>query len=176
MTQPKHYPPFRKQGHSLTDEERAQAKDAFLLAFSKTGNYGQSAIAAKVSRSTVDDWRRDDPEFAKRYQLAESDAADAIRGEITRRGITGWEEPVYQHGKKVGSVRKYSDQLLALLARARLPEFKEKLDVTTAGQPLGNYYAALIVNNPELSELAARLAEATSLDSSGISPDSQPEQ
>lgn len=86
--------------------------------------------------------------------------------------MDGWTEDVYQGAKKVGTVRKYSDRLLELLARSRMPEFREKLDVTTQGTPLA--YVNIIAN-PELAEYAARLAEASYIDASGTSESSEPD-
>jgi hypothetical protein len=45
-----------------------------------------------------------------------------IEDEMLRRGVEGWDEPVYQKGELVGHVRKYSDQMLAQLHRIRRPD------------------------------------------------------
>jgi hypothetical protein len=47
--------------------------------------------------------------------------------EIRRRAIEGWNDPVYQMGQRVGSVRKYSDVLLIFLAKRLMPEYRDKV-------------------------------------------------
>jgi hypothetical protein len=143
----------RRQGQQLTPEEKAQAREKFLDAFAKTGNVSQSASYADVDRGTVYDWRNTDPVFAAKFADAELEANDVIRAEIHRRAIEGWEEPVVSAGKLVTHVRKYSDTLLTLLARARMPEFRDKLDVN------GN----LTVGAYRMIEQASQDAETTQL-------------
>ena len=58
---------------------------------------------------------------------------DAIRQELARRGIEGWDEPVYWQGQIVGHIRRYSDRALIALAQMRLPEARNQLDVNLAG-------------------------------------------
>ena len=49
--------------------------------------------------------------------------------EIFRRAQEGWDEPVYggrYRQEVVGSVRRYSDRLLELRAKALMPEYRDK--------------------------------------------------
>ena len=55
--------------------------------------------------------------------------------EAWRRGKAGVLKPVYQGGKKVGSVREYSDTLPILCSKARDPEKyrdRQQIDVTAS--------------------------------------------
>lgn len=106
----------------------AKKKKAFLVAFRKTGNMGDTAALVGTTRATVYDWRHHDPEFSKAYDAAEEDAADAIEAEVHRRAVLGWEEPLSWQGQLTGDVvRKYSDMLLGLLIKAHKPErFRER--------------------------------------------------
>lgn len=147
-------PPARPYGVPLTDEERAAAQDAFLSAFRETGVVRYGADAAGVSRNTILDWRTRYPDFGARYQEALDDADDVVRAEIHRRGVEGWLEPVYQGGKKVGTIRRYSDNILKLLAQSRMSEYRDRVDVTSAGQPLGSYeHIAELAADGEASQL-----------------------
>jgi len=54
-----------------------------------------------------------------------------LEQEVRRRAVEGIEEAVYSGGEQVGTVRRFSDRLLALLMRARKPdEFGDKLAVS----------------------------------------------
>ena len=114
---------------------RKAAQAAFLAAFEKSANVTQACRAADIDRSTFYDWMEKYETFSLLYHQAEQTANDNIRAEIFRRGHDGWDEAVYQLGKYRGTVRKYSDTLLIFLAKARMPEFREKqsLEVTTPG-------------------------------------------
>jgi hypothetical protein len=139
----------------MSDEERRETRAAFLLHFREKAVLRYACAAANVDRTTIEYWREHDKAFAKQYAQALADAEDRIREEIDRRAIEGWEEPLvsggnlvyeyipqmeadgvtpvvdkygrpkYTRGPKV-TVRKYSDTLLAKLASARLPEFKQE--------------------------------------------------
>lgn len=144
----------RRPGDNMEPDERRDAQAAFLLAFRDTAVVRYSAEAAGVSRQAVDYWRKHDKPFARRYEEAETDAADRIRQEVIRRAVEGVEEPLvsggqlvyeqvpmlnkdgspvedkygrpkYQRGPRV-TVRKYSDTLMAHLAQWRLPEAKRE--------------------------------------------------
>jgi hypothetical protein len=144
----------RKPGDHMSDEERREARAAFLLHFREKAVLRYACAAANVDRTTIEYWREHDKTFAKQYAEALKDAEDRIRGEIDRRALEGWEEPLvsggqlvyeyvpameadgvtpvedkygrpkYVRGRQV-TVRKYSDALLARLAVARLAEFKQ---------------------------------------------------
>jgi hypothetical protein len=145
----------RKPGDHMTDEERRETRAAFLLHFREKAVIRYACAAANVDRTTIEYWREHDKAFAKQYAAALKDAEDRIRDEIDRRAIEGWEEPLvsggnlvyeyvpavaedgvtpvvdkygrpkYIRGKQV-TIRKYDGSLLAKLAAARLPEFKQE--------------------------------------------------
>jgi hypothetical protein len=105
------------------EEAPAESWEApFLAAFRETGNIRASAQAARVGRKTIYRHLESRPEFKERFADAKADAGDVVSGEIRRRGIVGWEEPVFYQGAVVGAVRKYSDTLLIFLAKALMPE------------------------------------------------------
>lgn len=66
--------------------------------------------------------------------------AKAIYGErlaeaIHKRGVEGWEEPVFYQGVEVGTIRKYSDRMLEIQAKRHVPEYRDKaqVDVNVSG-------------------------------------------
>ena len=65
--------------------------------------------------------RAEDEEFAESWAQAVEQGTQRIEDEILRRGVEGWEEPVFQKGELVGHIRRHSDQMLQLLHRIRRP-------------------------------------------------------
>lgn len=112
----------------------------FLKVFSEAANHSEAARKAKVNRQYVYEYRDAHPWFAELYAEADEIAKDAIDEEIHRRGIKGTNRPVFQGGKRVGTIREYSDTLLIFLAKARNPaKYRENAKVvlaTEAGSPI----------------------------------------
>jgi hypothetical protein len=105
----------------------------FLEALAETGNV-TAAAAAGISRGGAYDHRQIDEAFAAAWAEAEQVAADKLEAEAWRRAVDGVSEPVISMGKLVRdendqpvTIRRYSDNLLALLLRAHRPEkFRER--------------------------------------------------
>lgn len=77
------------------------------------------------------DWVREDAAFSAAYLEATEDAGDRCEAEVHRRAVEGWDEPVYQGGKRVGTIRKYSDRLLELRVKALRPDkYRERIEHT----------------------------------------------
>ena len=100
-----------------------------------------ACLKAKVSRNTVYQWAEHDEAFSIEYKQAELDANDMVRAELFRRAVQGYDKPLVSVGKvvydkdgKPMTERVYSDSLLSLLAKARLPEFKEKQTIDLNAQ------------------------------------------
>lgn len=110
-------------------------KRLFLLELARHGIIVRAARAASPRASsqygavrTFKDERDRDPEFAAKWAEAMEAAEASIEAEIYRRAQEGWEEPIFggRHREKiVGTVRKYSDRLLELRARALIPAYRE---------------------------------------------------
>src|SRR5436305_1255580 len=90
------------------------------------------------NRTTHYDWAKADPEYAAAIASAFEDRADMLEEEAFRRAYKGVEKPVFQQGKKVGTVREYSDTLMLALLKAHRPEkFKDRQEITgPKGGPL----------------------------------------
>ncbi len=93
----------------------AERRRAFLEVLAKTGCVSDGARVAGVSTTTVDRWRRQDAVFAKACETALHMAASHIETLAWERGVTGIEEPVWHHGKRVGTRLKRSDAIFRLL-------------------------------------------------------------
>lgn len=86
----------------------------------------RAATEAKICRSALYAWRREDEAFAAEWEDAFEEGSDRLEDEMLRRAVDGNEKPVYQQGKLVGHIREYSDTLLIFALKARRPEkFRE---------------------------------------------------
>jgi hypothetical protein len=108
-------------------------RQAFLQALAETGNVTAAVEIAGTSRSRVYELRRADPPFAAAWKEAEESAADALEAEARRRAVVGVLEPVVSSGKVVRdddgqpiAIRRYSDNLLLALLKARRPPRRER--------------------------------------------------
>ena len=97
-------------------------KSRFIRQLAMTGNVTTSAEAVGVARHMVYEWRKQDPSFARKWEEALAIAVDALAMEARRRALDGVEEVRYFQGEPIGTIRKYSDQLLMFLLRAYDPE------------------------------------------------------
>ncbi len=133
----------------------------FLKALAGVGNITKAAEIAGVDRTAHYRWL-DDPEYAERFEKAKEQAIEVMEAEAWRRGIDGVEEPVYQGGKLVGVVRKYSDVLLIFQLKAAKPEkyrdrFAGHLTVDAKVQTVGSDVDSLIEG--EIARLASERLE-----------------
>lgn len=108
---------------ALIRQVTPQKRAAFLEALRETGNVVQAAKRFDMSTQHFYAHRRTDPEFKAAWDQALQDAIETVlEPEALRRAVTGVEEPVYQGGVQVGTVRKYSDTLLIFLMKGAKPE------------------------------------------------------
>lgn len=126
----------RRQGQKMTAEERTEVQANFLGRFAEDGNVTEACKAANIDRSTIYAWREKYKTFAELFAEAEAQVHDRIRAEIFHRALVGDEEVVVSMGKimrgddgKPLIAHKKSDQLLMFLAKAKMPEFREKQQV-----------------------------------------------
>ena len=113
--------------------EKGDWKAVFLRELARVGIVGAACKKAKIGRTTAYKLRDEDADFAAAWDAALDDAADDMEAEAWRRGKTGVLKPVYQGGKKVGSVREYSDTLLIFMLKGTRPEKyrdRQQIDVT----------------------------------------------
>lgn len=104
-----------------SDNDKTKRMERFLSALAVTGNITASVRESGLARSTVYFWRDHDHEFAKSWDDALAEATDKLAYEARRRALDGIEVVQYFQGEPVGTIRKYSDQLLMFLLRAYRP-------------------------------------------------------
>lgn len=110
--------------------------DLFLAELAKHGIVVRAATAASPhtktrqgAARTFRDLRKRDPQFSQQWDDALEAATAEVEMELHRRAVDGWDEPVYQKGECVGTVRKYSDRLLEIRAKALMPHYRDRSTV-----------------------------------------------
>lgn len=101
-----------------------------LAVFPEEGTVKHAAARVGIDRATHYRWMQDDQLYAKAFAAAEAEAFDNLEREARRRAVEGTEKPVYQSGKKVGTIREYSDTLLIFLMKGANPgKYRDRIDV-----------------------------------------------
>jgi transposase-like protein len=119
---------------------------AFLEAFAQSGNVVVASRVTGIPRSLVYQWIDKHQDFKAAFDKADKESAEHIEAEVYRRGVEGYLEPVFQKGSRVyefaydedgkvlvdaktnqpimvpAYVRRYSDALLQLYLKGKLPE------------------------------------------------------
>ena len=114
----------------------SEKRQKFLDALAQTCNITKACEISGIGRASVYDWRGEDEGFAKDWKKALEIGSELLEDEAVRRAREGVEEPVYQGGRLVGHVRKYSDTLLIFLLKGAKPEkYREnvKQEISGAG-------------------------------------------
>lgn len=134
-------------------------KKQFLELFIDTGHIADTCRKLNLHRRTLYHWRVNDPEFMEQFKLAEFVATTILEDEAFRRAVQGIPKPVYQGGKHVGDITEYSDMLLAMLLKARLPQrYKERWQ----GEIVGADGKAVNPNKLEVVHVTSDVPLATS--------------
>jgi hypothetical protein len=105
-------------------------REAFLEALATTGNVRSAAKSAHTSTRTAYYFRKENPAFAAAWEEALDAAMDIVlEPEAMRRAVDGITKPIYHQGKKIDSVREYSDTLLIFLLKGGRPaKYRERYE------------------------------------------------
>lgn len=103
-----------------------QAKIKFLTYVADKGQRYVAAQSIGFTFQGVEHHLKKDPEFQHLFDAAMALYRDKLDNEIRRRGVDGWDEPVfnYKSGEVMGVIRKYSDRLLELHAKRHISEYR----------------------------------------------------
>lgn len=119
------------EGYKVTTETR----EKFLAVLAETGIVTDACEAISVSRTHMYRVRKADPEFEKAWDAAYEIGTDAMEDTGARRGVGGWEEPVFYQGVKCGTVRKFSDPMFIFAMKARRPDkYRERTSTELTGK------------------------------------------
>ena len=144
----------------------AERKGAFVAELARHGIAMRAARSASPhsasgALSTFQDERQRDPEFAAAWDDAVESARADVEHEIYRRSTEGYEEPVYGGKYRetvVGTVRRYSDRLLELRARALLPAYRDAAALNVNKRVTHDVEPGLLGN--AVASVATRLAQS----------------
>jgi len=123
--------------------------EPFLKAYAQHGNVTAAAKTAKIGRATV--YRHFDkhPEFKQQAADAYDESGDRLLSVAMDRAVNGWDEPVYQGGKKVGVKRMFDNHLLWRLMCALHPHrFSEKHQLEHTGPGGGGLTVTIVPATP----------------------------
>lgn len=109
-------------------------KPDFLASFARTGLVSYACEDAGIGRTTAYQARQRDEAFALAWADTEQQVTETMERELYRRAVEGVDKPVYQGGKRVGTIREYSDTLLIVGLKARAPDrYRENFKVEHTG-------------------------------------------
>ena len=131
----------RGRGKRLTSEERAAIQQTFLASFRKNANITLACRVAGIHRSMIYRWQEHSDIFSFEFKEAEQEANDMLLQAAWQRAVEGTLKPCLSMGKQVyvgGEPlyeKVYSDSLLSLLMKARMPSYRDssKVEITKPG-------------------------------------------
>jgi hypothetical protein len=95
---------------------------AFIERLATTHDVGAACVASGLPWRTAYYHRQTITSFAADWEEALKRACQAAHGELYQRGVVGWDEPVYQGGEEVGTIRRKSDKCLGKFLEHNMPE------------------------------------------------------
>ena len=111
----------------------------FLAALRETGNVVKAAREAGMSTSAAYRLSKH-ADYSEVFEAAKAEGEQALAyrllEEARRRAEDGVLEPVFYQGQEVGTVRKYSDNLLMFKIKGLMPKFRDNfpfIDVYSQG-------------------------------------------
>lgn len=108
-----------------------QTKAQVLEALARQGIVSMACESAGISNDLHWKWVQTDPQYAAAVEIAKERAADKLEEEAWRRAVVGWEEPIYQGGKLVGTKHLRSDVLLIFMMKGARPmKYRDNSPIT----------------------------------------------
>lgn len=126
----------KTRGVTLAGGKAGKAR--FLESYARRGVLIRAAEEAGITRTTIRDWLKKDPDFAEKFAAAKEEATERLLAEARRRAEEGTTKPVFYQGVECGQIREYSDTLLIFLLKGLMPEtFRERFDARLSGHDGG---------------------------------------
>ena len=136
-------------------------QSAYLKVLSQTGNHVMACEITGLRRDMIKRELARNEQFAAAVEEAKATAAERLEGEAYRRAVLGVEEPVFFEGRRVDTVRKYSDNLLSKLLEANDPRYSSRLKLTgEKGGPVEIKHDLTNLSDDDLEKLEALLSAA----------------
>ncbi len=138
------------------------SRRVFLDHYGRTAVLYKSAHAANLSTQTIRNHILKDPEFADQVAQAKEIYMELILQEVHRRGVEGIDAPIVYRGKVVGTIKKYSDRMLAVLVKHYDPEYRQRYDVTSTNKST-NVNVDVPADRIDLTNLTDEQSEASEI-------------
>lgn len=122
----------------LKPAELRERKLSFLRAYANRGLARDGLIAAGISFTAFNNWKKKDEGFSEACGHAESLATDRLEAEAHRRAFDGYDKPVIYQGEITETYTEYSDSLMQTLLKGSNPEkYKERKEHSgSIGRPM----------------------------------------
>jgi hypothetical protein len=98
-------------------------RQTFIKVYSQTGNMTYAASKAGWHPSIPKSLRRADPAFREQMDYAAAVSLDILKAEAFRRGVHGWQEPVFGKDGIKGYVTRYDSKMLDRLIGSKDPDW-----------------------------------------------------
>lgn len=133
--------------HTVTPED----VENFLHYYARTGLFSQSAFSIGRTTAAMKAFEKENPAFSQLVAEAYQVYRERIAFEIHTRAVDGVVEPVFGKEGQIGWIRKYSDRLLELQARAVWPDRygEQKTSVLPSDIKFGVLVVPAIVDNAD---------------------------
>lgn len=143
----------------------------YLQMLRSTGSKPKARCDAGLTRQELHR-ARDDSDFADAEEEAyELFCFEQVEDPIRRRAVDGVTKTVYWNGLAIGEETVYSDKLLALMARAHVDRYRERVEVTNVGTPAPLGLEDLSPESQEqLRQVLEREAASREASAGGASP------
>lgn len=143
----------------------AHQKKKFLATYATVGTVLHACQESGVNRASLYVWLKQDAEFLAAYEQAQEEVIESLEREAMIRAVDGRLEPVYQGGKKVGTIRKRSDVLLIFLLNGLKPDkYKKRHELTGPhGGPLQHVTTKKALTKDELRDELVRRGLPTTI-------------
>ena len=111
---------------SAAEVRRWARQEGFLAAYAETGLIYASAENVGCSARSHEAWLSSDVfGYQKRFQSAQAQYLENIVSELSRRAFEGIDKPIYYKGKRIDTIKDYSDILGMFLVKQRDPSFRD---------------------------------------------------
>lgn len=98
----------------------------FIKAYIANGGMiGDACKTSRMSHSVYLGWKTKDPVFAAAMEKANMLTIDILEAEAIRRGVHGYDEPVFYQGNIVGNIRKYDSNLIIFRLKKLDPSYRD---------------------------------------------------
>jgi hypothetical protein len=139
-------------------------KRTFLRALCRSPRYSYAAKKAGVSVVTTRNWRLNtaDTAFQTALAAAFSLGVERAESELWRRGIEGYEKPVYHAGKLVGTELYFDTTAAIFMLKGALPEkYRERYDASVSARV--NVQQLTVFAQLSTEEIERRLQQTAAL-------------